>query len=298
MIRSVPSISVGMPVYNGDQYVADAISAIQNQTFADFELIISDNASTDGTQDVCRRFARTDSRIQYSRNERNLGAAQNYNLVFRKSVGRYFRWANADDVSGRELHARCFDVLERHPDAVLAYGKTQLIDQDGSVMQDYEDNLNLRDQRPSDRYRKFFDVVGLSNVLYGLIRRDALTQTRLMGTGGIPSADILLIAELTLHGKFVEIPQSLFSRRIHRMASSWNPSDDEAQRKFWSASGKGFVLPTWRTGFSEIASVFKAPISASEKAKICRYIVRRMSWARVDLAHELFQLVSLARRSG
>ncbi len=78
----MPAVSIGLPVYNGDNFLAEAIDSILRQTMEDFELIISDNASTDRTEEICREYAAGDSRIRYYRNESNLGAMANYNLVF------------------------------------------------------------------------------------------------------------------------------------------------------------------------------------------------------------------------
>ena len=114
-----PAVSVGLPVYNGERYLAEAIESVLRQTFADFELVISDNASTDRTAEICRSFARADGRVRYHRNEANLGALPNFNRVFDLGRGRYFKWAAHDDVLRPELLRRCVDVLEDNRDAVV-----------------------------------------------------------------------------------------------------------------------------------------------------------------------------------
>ncbi len=280
-----------MPVYNGEPYLGIAIESILNQTSADFELVICDNASTDATADICHSYASQDDRIRYFRNERNLGAAANYNLAFERSIAPYFRWANADDISGPDLHARCLEILDSDPGVVLAYGKTEIIDGDGAVTSAYDDNLALNDPQASDRYRRFFERIGLSNVLYGLMRRSALVRTGLMGDGRAPAADISLIAELTLYGRFVEIPQVLFYRRMHQAASSWDRSDQAAQRQFWTASASKFVLPTWRTALNQFRGVLRSPVPAPEKLRLVGYLARRLTWQRRDLAMDLFHLL-------
>lgn len=159
------TISVGMPVFNGERYLETAVRSILNQTYSDFELIISDNASTDRTKEICLDLAAQDHRIKYTRNRRNIGAAGNYNRLFALASGPYFRWANADDISAPKLHAKCLAVLEAHPDAVLAYGKTRIIDGDGAVIRNYDDNMDLQQQRASDRYMRFWKSAGLTNVI-------------------------------------------------------------------------------------------------------------------------------------
>ena len=263
-----PRISVGMPVYNGEPYLSEAIASILCQTMTDFELIISDNASTDGTEDICRRFAREDGRIRYTRNTENIGAAGNYNKVFDLAGGRYFRWANADDLFEPQLHEKCIDVLENNPSAVLAYGKTKLIDDAGRVLRNYEDNLDLRQERASDRFLDFFQRVGLTNVIYGLMRSDAMRKTNLFGDGTIPAVDTRFMAELTLQGQFVEIPQVLFYRRIHDASSSADRADNEKQQNFWKPKGFGFQLPKSRLYLSYLKSIWKAPMSFWEKLRL------------------------------
>src|SRR5262252_3377793 len=116
-----PTVSVGLPVYNGERYLEESIDSILAQTYTDFELIISDNASTDRTECICRRYAAADARVRYYRNERNIGGYPNHSRVFSLARGRYFRFAAHDDVCDRQLLARCVEALELHPEAVLSY---------------------------------------------------------------------------------------------------------------------------------------------------------------------------------
>ena len=108
MKDSTPMITVGMPVYNGDKYIEQAIESILSQTFGDFEFLISDNASTDRTREICLDYAVSDSRIHYLRNDVNLGAARNYNRLFEIGSAPYFRWMNADDVAEKKPSSTLF----------------------------------------------------------------------------------------------------------------------------------------------------------------------------------------------
>ncbi len=127
-----PRVSVGLPVYNGADYVAEAIKSILGQTYQDFELLIQDNASTDATENICRAYAARDPRVSYVRNLRNVGAAANYNLVFERARGHYFKWAAHDDVCAPDFLVRCVGALDRDPAVVLCCGQTRLINDDGS----------------------------------------------------------------------------------------------------------------------------------------------------------------------
>ena len=213
-----PRVSVGLPVYNGERYIAETLDSILAQTFDDFEVIVCDNASRDRTEEICRVYAARDSRIRYVRNSTNLGAAKNYRLAFELSSGEYFRWANCDDLFAPTSLACCVEVLDREPSTVLVYPRTMLIDEHGQTIGEYEDGLHLQFSRASDRFVQLCLRLGLVNAIYGLIRADVLRKSALIGN--FISADMALLAELTLYGKFWEIPDVLFYRRLHPGASS------------------------------------------------------------------------------
>jgi glycosyltransferase involved in cell wall biosynthesis len=290
MDGATPKISVGMPVYNGETYLEEAIQSVLRQTYEHFALFILDNASTDRTEQICRDYASQDKRVFYTRNAENIGAAKNYNRVFQlASSSLYFRWFNADDVCAPEAHQKCIAVLEANPDVVLCCGGTSIIDQTGQVVEQRDDYLDLRQDRPADRFMRFFDVVGLTNAIYGLMRTDAVGKTALMANGSYPAADVNFMAELTLYGKFVEIPTPLFYRRMHRTASSWDRDDAGEQHQFWTANRAQFTLPNWRKNLAYMKAIQNAPLRKAEKLRLQSYILRRMIWIREDLRKELWQ---------
>lgn len=282
-------VGMGMPVYNGEQYIEDALKSALSQSFDDFSLHIADNASTDRTQEICQDFASQDSRIHYIRNSINLGAAKNYTVCFEPSNCEYFRWANADDLSEPSLVAKCLRVLEENPDAVLAYGKTRIIGSNGEFLEDYDDNLHLTMESPSARFIQCLDAIGLSNVLYGLVRRDQLAKTALLGN--YIASDINLIAELTLYGTFIEIPDTLFSRRMHPEASSWDRSDTETQREFWDPSRKKLFLQKWRRVRAYTSAVSRAELSTAEKLTLYKQITKIAYWGGKPMLTEISDYV-------
>lgn len=292
-----PTISVGMPVYNGERYIESAMQSVLDQTCDDFELIVCDNASTDRTSEIVRDLAAGDRRIRYSCNERNFGAAGNYNHAFALARAPWFRWMNADDLIEPELHALCLQALKNNPEAVLAYGHTRLIDADGAVIADYDDNLHLDDPRPSVRFRQFFERVGLTNVIFGLMRRDALARTSLMGNGRMPAADTRMMAELTLLGRFVALEPTLFFRRIHADASSWDRADSTRQACFWGNTGSDFVVPHWRLYAGYLRRALQYPLAPAERARVIAYIFHLMYWGRGKLATDLIGLVRPQQRA-
>lgn len=284
----MPRVSIGVPVYNGERYVAETLDSLVSQTFQDFELIICDNASTDRTEQICRAYADRDARIRYVRNPRNLGAAGNYKRAFDLSSGEYFRWANADDLFAAQGLARCVEALEGKPSAVLAYPRTKFIDEQGRVISEYADNLHLQSSRASERFTQVMERLAYVNVIYGLIRADALRRTGLLR--GFPQGDVPLVAELALYGTFCEIPEFLFFRRFHPGALSSRQNDVASTQEFFDPSTKGRIAMTqWRLLGSHAGSVIRAPLGLAEKARLGRFLVRMALWRRSALARELIE---------
>ena len=150
---NTPRLTVGLPVYNGEKYVAASIEALLGQTYEDFELIISDNASTDATTDICLAYAKSDSRVRVIRQKRYIGLAPNHNVVRDEARGEFFKWAAADDLYGRDLLKSCVEALDRYPDVVLAHAYQAVLNADGEVTQAMEYPLVTDAVRPSDRFR-------------------------------------------------------------------------------------------------------------------------------------------------
>jgi len=209
----MPLVSIGLPVYNGENFLEESISSILNQTFKNFELIISDNASTDQTHSICQDFVNEDNRVFYYRNEDNLGAAYNFNKTFILSKGKYFKWSTYDDVLSPSNIEKCVDVLESQDNIVLCYPKSILIDEHGTFIEHYNDNLNLYHEKVTLRFRHFCKSINLANPVFGLIRSDALKNTNLINS--FLAADYVLLVELLLMGNFYEIDEHLFYRRDH-----------------------------------------------------------------------------------
>jgi len=280
----MPRVSIGMPVYNGERFVRQAIDSVLGQTFADFELIISDNASTDDTEKICRAYARRDPRIRYFRNETNIGAARNFNRVFRLSSGEYYKLANADDACAPDLVASCAGVLDRYPEVVLCYAQTTLIDERGAVIREYDDGLDLRSTKVTERFRAAMHGVKLVNVFQGLLRSSAMRKTRLMGS--YCGSDVLLLEELALYGQFWEIPRRLFFRRLHSRAAS-SIRSPVTRMQFIDPSIKGGAMILWRHQFERIASIVRAPLAPEEKAVLIGIVLRFGIANRWSLLREL-----------
>lgn len=276
-----------MPVYNGDAYLAKALDSILAQTVRDFELIISDNASTDATAEIAAQYAARDPRIRYSRNEVNIGANPNVDRLVHLARAPYFKLANADDLAGPELLARCVEVLDRHPEVVLCYGQTRLIDAEGNPLGDYDDRLDLRWSSPVARFAAVVERIGLVNVDQGVIRTDVLRKTALYRS--YPGADADLVAELALHGQFYEIPERLFFRRMHVAASSSLKTLLEKQAFVDPTVKPRNCLRVTRAHLGYLSALVRAPLSPRDRLALLRWVLRSIRWSRHSIGGELLQ---------
>lgn len=236
---SVPTVTLGLPVFNGQAFLEAAIGSLLAQTFADFELLIFDNASTDLTRTICEEYARRDSRIRYTRNGTNRGAAPNYNNLVAAARGRYFKWAAHDDRCHPEFLARCVEALEQTPGAVLCYPSTCVIDGHGKTLSIYRDGLDIRATHPYERFvtylrRNFMRIQGMCNPIFGVIRTPALRRTRLIQS--FPGSDRSLLGHLALLGGFAELPEVLFDRRVHGATSTMANASFSARRAWFDTT--------------------------------------------------------------
>ncbi len=188
------------------------------QTYTDFELILSSNASTDGTDDICRDYAARDERITFYRQDHNVGAAPHHDFVFQKSHGELFKWASGDDLWGRELVAKCIELLDANPDAVLTHTYTAAIDGEDNVIQALEYPLHTDAPEAPERLRSQLRDADLPGAIqaddfYGVIRSDVLRKVK--PHGSFYHADQVFMAELVLHGRFLQVPEWLYFRRHH-----------------------------------------------------------------------------------
>ena len=286
---STAPVSIGMPVYNGERYLENTLDSVLNQTFSDFVLYISDNASTDKTQAICEAYAEKDPRIVYIRNKQNVGAAKNYECCFTPATSEYFRWQNADDPIELTLIEDCYQLLTANPDYVLTYGKSRIIDEKGDLVREYDDNLCLLQDSASERFIRCINDIRLQNLMYGLIRRKPLAATALLKA--YTSSDLNLIGELAMYGKFGEVPKILFNRRVHPSASSYNMEDKEKLKDFWDPSKRKLVMQTWRSFYEYYKAALRAPISSKERREICTYLARHAYWRKGILANEVGDLI-------
>jgi glycosyltransferase involved in cell wall biosynthesis len=210
-----PALTIGVPVYNGERYLAQALAGIQAQTLADFRVVIADNASTDRTEEIARAAAAADPRIEYLRRDRNVGLVANWNGLFTDTDGELFAWHSSDDVAAPEFYASCLELLREQPDAAAGCTQIGLIGSDGESLG--PDPERIRGDHP-DRAVRFVELASFRHYCqfyYGVFRRSMLARTRLM----LPffwSSDRLLLAELALQGRLARDPRQLYFVRQHQ----------------------------------------------------------------------------------
>jgi glycosyltransferase involved in cell wall biosynthesis len=287
-----PLVSIGLPVYNGERFLAESLDSLLAQTHRNLEIIVCDNASTDGTEEIVREHAARDRRVRYVRSERNRGVAANFNRAFHVARGPFFKWATCDDWCAPDLVERCLRALEEHPEAVLAYCATRLIDASGNAIGDYDDRLHLPWPEPSRRFAAAL-TVGRCNVFYGVLRTSIVRRTRLFGR--YVGSDLVFIPELALYGTFLEVPERLFHRRLHDGACSSKVNADRLQESYDPGATRASRLREWRRLFEHLRSLLRAPASARERMRLLAALGRHARWRRGRLGRELLGLLPARR---
>jgi glycosyltransferase involved in cell wall biosynthesis len=279
-MQTLPLLSIGLFVYNGERFLGKALDSILGQTFNDFELIISDNASSDQTESICRSYAERDARILYYRNATNMGAGWNVRRVYSLARGKYFKWAAHDDFCAPTFLERCIEPLERDPSIVLAQSKVRVIDEKGDFVEDYEWPMRTNSPDPVVRFRDLLLNDHLCFQIFGVIRLDALR--RLPPQGSYVNSDGVLLAQLGLLGPYAEIPERLFINTRHSGQSSKTVPVRIKRRGFrltqrhgtlpcpewWDPKlAKKIGFPEWRQLKEYALSIHPAPLSLTEKLR-------------------------------
>lgn len=301
-MKGHPRVSIGVPVYNGQNYLAEALDSLFAQTFDDLEIVISDNASTDRTEEICRDYVARDGRVRYYRQEANRGAGWNFSEVFRLSRGKYFKWAAHDDLCAPTLLERCVERLEADRGLVLCSARAAVIDADGQLVPaerasdgrdvDFQgispaiEARRLRrvgSARASERYRGVLLDSLRCYEIFGLIRAEAMRRTGLHRPYN--GAEKVFLAELALLGQFVELDEVLFYSRWHGARFSANASAAAQARHMDPASARRFVWPRQvRSSWGYLSLIPKADLSPLEKARCLvafgRYLSQASKWKR------------------
>ncbi len=283
---SAPRVSIGLPVYNGVEYLRAAIDSLLVQTFSDFELVISDNASTDGTEAVCREIAARDRRVRYSRLPENIGGVGNHNHVASLATGTYFMWAASDDVWQPDYVRRCVELLDRDPGVVVVFALNALMDEQGLSVRTVPAGPSLAIDDVTERFRRSTEIYRTIEPFYGLIRRDALRRVAPMVKH--PGFDRILFAELALIGKLLQIPEPLYIRRIHA-GQSVGAFPSLRSRYRWISPNRTprLVFPHLEYAAYFTGAVWRSAPSLKVRLQCLLFIAKWCNWHRRPIWQEL-----------
>jgi glycosyltransferase involved in cell wall biosynthesis len=302
---STPLVSVGLFVYNGQRFLEEALHSILNQTFTDFELIISDNASTDRTGEIAQAYAKRDDRIRYYRNEKNIGAGWNARRVYEVATGKYFKWATADDLLEPDLLRRCVEILESDPGCVVAYASTKEVDENGTFIKNYVTPMRTDSTDPVARFREMLLIYHMCYQIYGVMRMSALRQIPPQGI--YVNGDGVLLARMSLLGRFYEISEHLFVSRRHRAQSMaalpvrlkqprrlrlTNRYPTLPSPEWWDpAKTRALTFPEFRQLLEYFLSIYPAPLGAGQKLRCYSML---LPWIKIHFRHMLKDLLIAA----
>jgi glycosyltransferase involved in cell wall biosynthesis len=255
MTRSVPKIAIGVPIFNGENFLRQALDAIAGQTFPDFEVFLCDNASTDGTAEICREFVERDPRFRYFPSDTNRGAAWNFNRPVEMCRSPYFIWAAHDDRWRPTLLEKCSEALDLEPEIGLCYPRSVFIDEQNKELWHFDARLHLRDPDPIKRFTSFvrrYAEPDFCNPVFGLYRMSVLRQVSVLPP--YPGSDMVMMSEVALNSHVHEVPDVLFERRDHPKRSiRASPTNADVANWFLPGSGKKtqHVIRVWAYKLAE-----------------------------------------------
>lgn len=273
-------ITIGLPVFNGEKFLRETLDSLLAQTYSDFELLISDNGSTDGTKQMCEEYAAKDRRVKYYREDVNRGATWNYNRLVGLAHGEYFKWAAHDDLCAPTFLEKCIAVLDRDSTVVLCHTLDVDIDEQGHEVDarrysHIPSHERGNSPKPYLRFRRLVRDDYDCEQIFGLIRTDVLRKTKLFLS--YTDSDRTLLAEIGLYGRLFEIQEGLFFHRQHQDSScKANPITlGWFQRAGWfDPALQGRILfSQWRQLYEFITAIFRAPLRLVERGWCCFWLM-------------------------
>jgi glycosyltransferase involved in cell wall biosynthesis len=262
-------VSIGVPVYNGERYLSRALDSLLGQDFESLEVVVSDNASTDATREICCDYARRDHRVRYHRNEANIGLFPNFNRAFHLARGEYFKWAAHDDWWEPGYVSRCVEALEARPNAVLCATGVRIVDGSGATTGAWRPVTDLADPDPAVRFHRLLWTLGEPHAVYGLARTSGLRRTSMLQS--LLGADRVLLAELSLLGEIVQVPEPLHVYTVDldvRQGRRYSTVNDPRNR------GE-LPLRTWRLARRHLQVVARSGLPARRRAVLAADVLAR-----------------------
>lgn len=278
-----PAATVGIPVYNGERFLEQCLESVLSQTASDIEIIVSDNASTDRTPEICRRYAAMDSRIVALRSPENRGAAWNHNRVLAASRAPLFQWLGADDYLAPEHVERCAAALAANPAAVACVSATTVVDELGAAVAWPDVGMPLDALDPVARYASMLDSWPPNhNPFYSVFRASAIERAPRLGS--YLGADRLFVAGVAALGPFVKLPEPMFFRRKH--AGNRSIAVAKQHAVYTPGSQWQFDLRETRLMWEQLPLIARSPVPTRLKLRMLRASAARMASGRAMLRRE------------
>lgn len=269
-------VTIGMPVFNGQRYLAPAIESVRAQTFSNWRLVIGDNASTDSTPDIAADFARSDPRIRFIRRESNIGAAPNFNDLFHLAETPYFKWAAHDDVLRPRFLEACLERLQQDPGMALCHSLTDHIDAAGRFLGRIDLERPLVSDRPSVRFKSAL-TTSYPSMVWGVMRRSVAARTPLIAS--YVNSDRYFLAQILVSGRFGLVDEPLFELRRHdeQFAAKFRKRT-AAENQAWFDPRAAIGATAGLRSIAHLsASIVRAPIPLTERAACLFFLARRMT---------------------
>lgn len=290
---SLPRVSIGMPVWNGARWLEETLGTLRAQTLSDFELIISDNASTDETQAICARHAAEDRRIRHYRNERNIGVNRNHVGLVALARAEYFKWASSHDLCDRRFLECCVAALEAEPGAVLAYPNTLVFSESLEDARPYEEEVAASQESAAARFAHVLCNTRMNNAMHGVFRTRMLRRAHAMGSYW--GADIVMMAELALFGKFVQVPEGLFFRRVSKESFTPMRSQSERAQFFEPDATSPLRWQNWKYLSSVLRNAMISAPFGPEKVSAVLFASKFTMWRRNRLGRDIVDAMRIGR---
>jgi hypothetical protein len=292
-----PRITIGMPVYNGEPFLPQALDSLLAQDYPHFELILSDNASTDRTEAICREYQSRDQRIRYIRHAENRGSPWNFAFVAREAQGDYFAWAAHDDLWHPSFLRKCAAALNANPEALLCCTEINFIDAQGAPSIHYPayQNIETLGMSPVERIHALLSLPGWF-AIYGLMRREVLAKISL-GLNAY-AWDVILLLEILLLGPNVKVPEPLFTFRVIE------PKTAAQYAQIFRSDSAPPATPYAGAAADLLRTIYNSPLSSNEKSQAFAHFIlhcQKVPWratipgellrANVDLDEKQFALL-------
>jgi len=228
-----PSISVGMPLHNGENFLKQRLESIINQSYSNFILIISDNGSSDKSQEICEEMSKKDERIIYFRHEENKGPYWNFNFVLKKAKTKYFVWAAVDDIWSQNFLEKNIDVLEKNENVVGCIGKYKLYKRIKDPLT-HEIKIKVLENTKKFQYVhpaygdigekiRFYLNYNMGGPIYGVYRTDKLQKANTFENyknNQMWMSDLAYILNVIKEGDFEVVSDAFMYKQVNERSTS------------------------------------------------------------------------------